>query len=37
MTNIPGDVLWRLKRIVHLLKISDVQTSVKDFKETKES
>ena len=33
VANIAGDVLCRLRRITHLLKVSDVQTSVKDFKE----
>ena len=33
VVNIAGDVLCRLRRIAHSLKLSDVQTSVKDFKE----
>ena len=33
VVNIAGDVLCRLKRIDHSLKVSDVQTSGKDFKE----
>ena len=33
VTNIAGDVLCRLRGIAHSLKVSDVQTSVKDFKE----
>ena len=30
--NTAGDVLGRLRRIAHSLKVSDVQTSVKDFR-----
>ena len=33
VANIAGNVLCRLRRIAHSLKVSDVQTSVKDFKE----
>ena len=33
VANIAGDVLCKLRRIAHSLKESDVQTSVKDFKE----
>ena len=33
VANIAGDVLFRLRRIAHPLKVSDVQSSVKDFKE----
>ena len=33
VANIAGDVLFRLRRIAHSLKVSDVQSSVKDFKE----
>ena len=33
MVNIASDVLCRLSRIAHSLKVSDVQTPVKDFKE----
>ena len=33
VVNIAGDVLRRLRRIPHSLKVSDVQTSVKHFKQ----
>ena len=33
VVNIAEDVLCRLRRIAHSLEVSDVQTSVKDFKE----
>ena len=32
VANTAGDILCRLKRIAHSLKVSDVQTSVKDFR-----
>ena len=35
MDNITGGFLCRLRRIAHSLKVSDVQTSVIDFKEWK--
>ena len=33
VANIAGDVPFRLRRIAYSLKVSDVQFSVKDFKE----
>ena len=33
VANIADNVLCRLRSIAHLLKVSDVQISVKDFKE----
>ena len=33
VANTAGDVLCRLRRIAHSLKVSDVQTSVKDFED----
>ena len=33
VANIAGNVLCRLRRVVHLLEVSNVQTSVKNFKE----